>query len=261
MRHRRTTMRARHDERRCAHGTTNDNDHADDNHNTSTDRLTSMLDGFGARFCGAALSTRWSVASRDDDRRSSVRRCRRAVVNDAQRSTFANSRTTCRSVGRSVGSSVSASSRSHCAPLSSLVRGGGGGGGVVRFPARIQSFKEIRQQDTFFVDNTHFIAKLEEAGRQLFFARPQRFGKVCVCVLFLAYASAVGAARRSAAGRAAARAASARATRAAQQSVVVCAAGRSRSLDERPRGSVARRVRCGACAVTTTTTTTTTTTI
>lgn len=45
------------------------------------------------------------------------------------------------------------------------------------FPYGEKEFRQIRQREQFFVDNTRFIPLLEQNGDKLFFVRPPRFGK------------------------------------------------------------------------------------
>lgn len=45
------------------------------------------------------------------------------------------------------------------------------------FPYGQSNFMDIRHSKQFYVDNTRFIVKLEEDGRNLFFLRPPRWGK------------------------------------------------------------------------------------
>ncbi len=47
----------------------------------------------------------------------------------------------------------------------------------MRFPYGIANFRKIREGGYFYVDRTDRIALLEEAGSQLLFLRPRRFGK------------------------------------------------------------------------------------
>lgn len=48
---------------------------------------------------------------------------------------------------------------------------------MIRFPYGISDFHRIRSDQYLYLDRTHHIAELEEAGRQLIFLRPRRFGK------------------------------------------------------------------------------------
>ncbi|MGB3918024.1 MAG: AAA family ATPase [Thiothrix litoralis] len=48
---------------------------------------------------------------------------------------------------------------------------------MIKFPYGISDFHRIRTDDYLYVDRTAFIPVLEEAGRQLIFLRPRRFGK------------------------------------------------------------------------------------
>ncbi|HPE72806.1 MAG TPA: AAA family ATPase [Candidatus Competibacter sp.] len=47
----------------------------------------------------------------------------------------------------------------------------------MRFPYGIADFRKIREEGYFYVDRTDRIALIEEAGSQLLFLRPRRFGK------------------------------------------------------------------------------------
>ncbi len=47
----------------------------------------------------------------------------------------------------------------------------------MRFPYGIADFRKIREEGYFYVDRSDRIALLEEAGNQLLFLRPRRFGK------------------------------------------------------------------------------------
>ncbi|MGA1863056.1 ATP-binding protein [Deferribacter thermophilus] len=46
-----------------------------------------------------------------------------------------------------------------------------------KLPIGIQSFKEIRTENYYYVDKTHFVKKLAESGKYFFLSRPRRFGK------------------------------------------------------------------------------------
>jgi hypothetical protein len=48
---------------------------------------------------------------------------------------------------------------------------------MIKFPYGISDFHRIRTESYLYVDRTAAIAELEEAGRQLLFLRPRRFGK------------------------------------------------------------------------------------
>ncbi|WGZ94326.1 MAG: AAA family ATPase [Candidatus Thiothrix putei] len=48
---------------------------------------------------------------------------------------------------------------------------------MIRFPYGISNFKRIRDEDFLYLDRTQHIPVLEEAGEQLVFLRPRRFGK------------------------------------------------------------------------------------
>ena len=46
-----------------------------------------------------------------------------------------------------------------------------------RLPIGVQTFREIREQDCYYVDKTAFIARLIDEGKHYFLSRPRRFGK------------------------------------------------------------------------------------
>lgn len=46
-----------------------------------------------------------------------------------------------------------------------------------KLPIGIQSFKEIRWENYYYVDKTQFVKKLSETGKYFFLSRPRRFGK------------------------------------------------------------------------------------
>ena len=48
---------------------------------------------------------------------------------------------------------------------------------MIRFPYGISNFKRIREDGFLYLDRTQHLALLEEAGEQLVFLRPRRFGK------------------------------------------------------------------------------------
>lgn len=48
---------------------------------------------------------------------------------------------------------------------------------MIRFPYGISNFQRIRDNDFLYLDRTQHITALEEAGEQLVFLRPRRFGK------------------------------------------------------------------------------------
>lgn len=48
---------------------------------------------------------------------------------------------------------------------------------MIRFPYGISNFPVIRTEDYLYLDRTHYLPLLEEAGKQLVFLRPRRFGK------------------------------------------------------------------------------------
>ena len=46
-----------------------------------------------------------------------------------------------------------------------------------RIPYGIADFKQVRNENLYFVDKTIFFEKMENAGHFLFLVRPRRFGK------------------------------------------------------------------------------------
>ena len=44
-------------------------------------------------------------------------------------------------------------------------------------PIGIQTFREIRERDCYYVDKTGFAVRLAEEGKHYFLSRPRRFGK------------------------------------------------------------------------------------
>ena len=48
---------------------------------------------------------------------------------------------------------------------------------MTRFPYDISNFHAIRTENHLYLDRTQHIPALEEAGKQLVFLRPRRFGK------------------------------------------------------------------------------------
>ncbi len=44
-------------------------------------------------------------------------------------------------------------------------------------PIGVQTFREIRVRDCYYVDKTHYIRRLAEEGKHYFLSRPRRFGK------------------------------------------------------------------------------------
>ena len=46
-----------------------------------------------------------------------------------------------------------------------------------KLPTGIQTFREIRGDDRYYVDKTAWIASMAEAGKHYFLSRPRRFGK------------------------------------------------------------------------------------
>ncbi len=47
----------------------------------------------------------------------------------------------------------------------------------VRLPFGVQTFSEIRQENLYYVDKTHFACQLFRQGKHYFLSRPRRFGK------------------------------------------------------------------------------------
>ena len=54
-------------------------------------------------------------------------------------------------------------------------------------PYGVSDFKRIRNENFYYVDNTHFITKMESIGNFLFFVRPRRFGKSLFVNMLAAY--------------------------------------------------------------------------
>ncbi len=46
-----------------------------------------------------------------------------------------------------------------------------------RLPIGLQTFRELRERDCYYVDKTGFIARLVDEGKHYFLSRPRRFGK------------------------------------------------------------------------------------
>ena len=46
-----------------------------------------------------------------------------------------------------------------------------------RLPIGIQTFREIRERDCYYVDKTAYIRRLLHEGKHYFLSRPRRFGK------------------------------------------------------------------------------------
>jgi hypothetical protein len=46
-----------------------------------------------------------------------------------------------------------------------------------RLPIGIQTFREIRESDCYYVDKTAFALRLIDGGKYYFLSRPRRFGK------------------------------------------------------------------------------------
>ncbi len=61
-----------------------------------------------------------------------------------------------------------------------------------KIPYGISSYGTIRQDDCYYVDKTHFIPELEDAGRFLFLIRPRRFGKSSLLTLLESYYDIAG---------------------------------------------------------------------
>ena len=47
----------------------------------------------------------------------------------------------------------------------------------LRLPTGIQTFREVREEDCYYVDKTPYIQRLVEGGKHYFLSRPRRFGK------------------------------------------------------------------------------------
>ena len=58
---------------------------------------------------------------------------------------------------------------------------------IKRIPYGISSFKQLRQNNFYYVDKTQYIPRLEMAGNFLFFIRPRRFGKSLFLNMLAAY--------------------------------------------------------------------------
>ncbi|MEM4762357.1 MAG: AAA family ATPase, partial [Thermofilum sp.] len=48
---------------------------------------------------------------------------------------------------------------------------------IKKLPIGISSFEEIRKENYYYVDKTHYVAKLVNEGKYYFLSRPRRFGK------------------------------------------------------------------------------------
>ena len=46
-----------------------------------------------------------------------------------------------------------------------------------RLPIGIQTFREIRERDCYYVDKTAYVGRLLDGGKHYFLSRPRRFGK------------------------------------------------------------------------------------
>ena len=46
-----------------------------------------------------------------------------------------------------------------------------------RLPIGLQTFRELREQDCYYVDKTAYIERLLDEGKHYFLSRPRRFGK------------------------------------------------------------------------------------
>ena len=46
-----------------------------------------------------------------------------------------------------------------------------------RLPIGIQTFREVREEDCYYVDKTAYICRLLGEGKHYFLSRPRRFGK------------------------------------------------------------------------------------
>ena len=46
-----------------------------------------------------------------------------------------------------------------------------------RLPIGLQTFRELREEDCYYVDKTGFVARLVDEGKHYFLSRPRRFGK------------------------------------------------------------------------------------
>ena len=64
---------------------------------------------------------------------------------------------------------------------------------IKRIPYGVSDFKQLRQNNFYYVDKTMFIPRLEWAGNFLFFIRPRRFGKSLFLNMLAAYYDIEGA--------------------------------------------------------------------
>ena len=46
-----------------------------------------------------------------------------------------------------------------------------------RLPIGLQTFRELREENCYYVDKTGFLARLLDDGKHYFLSRPRRFGK------------------------------------------------------------------------------------
>ena len=46
-----------------------------------------------------------------------------------------------------------------------------------RLPVGLQTFREVREQNCYYVDKTPYIRRLLDRGKHYFLSRPRRFGK------------------------------------------------------------------------------------
>ena len=46
-----------------------------------------------------------------------------------------------------------------------------------RLPIGMQTFRELRERDCYYVDKTAYIERLLDEGKHYFLSRPRRFGK------------------------------------------------------------------------------------
>ena len=46
-----------------------------------------------------------------------------------------------------------------------------------RLPIGIQTFRELREEDCYYVDKTLYLERLLREGKHYFLSRPRRFGK------------------------------------------------------------------------------------
>ena len=48
-----------------------------------------------------------------------------------------------------------------------------------RLPIGMQTFRELRERNCYYVDKTPYIQRLLDEGKHYFLSRPRRFGKSC----------------------------------------------------------------------------------